>query len=62
LIGGELKRKCYNIQTGRLHPEEDKLCGSAVCPGGYYCAKSNKNPNYGTTNFDNLTYSFLAVF
>jgi hypothetical protein len=32
------------------------------CPGGYFCGKSNENPNYGVTNFDNVAYSFLAVF
>ena len=36
------------------------LCGE--CPGGYFCGKSNENPNYGATNFDNVCYSFLAVF
>lgn len=36
------------------------LCGE--CPGGYFCGKGNQNPNYGATNFDNVCYSFLAVF
>jgi len=62
LVGGELKMRCYNIQTGKLHPDDDMLCGIFRCPGGYYCGKSNKNPNWGTTNFDNLYYSLLAVF
>jgi hypothetical protein len=39
------------------------LCESdAACPGGYYCGKSNENPNFGVTNFDNVLYSFMAVF
>ena len=44
-----------------LHPD-DLLCGDLECPGGYICGKGNENPNYGTTNFDNVCYSFLAVF
>lgn len=27
LMGGELKNKCYNIQTGTIHPDEELLCG-----------------------------------
>jgi hypothetical protein len=27
LVGGELKMRCYNIQTGKLHPDEEMLCG-----------------------------------
>jgi len=50
-----------------VHPdggdkESPVLCGISPCPGGYYCGKSNENPAWGTTNFDNLYYSLLAVF
>lgn len=45
-----------------MHPDE-LLCGGAVtCPGGYFCGKTNENPNYGVTNFDNVFYSLLVVF
>ena len=39
------------------------MCGTnADCGGGYYCGKSNSNPNNGATNFDNVLYSLLVVF
>ena len=60
-MGGELKNRCYFIQTGMIHPDEI-LCSDGECPGGYFCGKSNMNPNYGTTNFDNVFYSILVVF
>ena len=63
LLSGELKNRCVGIQTGQLHPDEEMLCsGSEECPGGYFCGKSNENPNFGVTNFDNLFYSLLCVF
>jgi voltage-dependent calcium channel L type alpha-1F len=47
-----------------MHPDgEDLICGGyQECPGGYFCGKSNANPNYGVTNFDNLFYALLCVF
>ena len=43
--------------------EEKLLCGDdSDCPGGYFCGKSNENPNYGVTNFDNVFYSLMCVF
>jgi len=39
------------------------LCATdEECGGGYYCGKSNTNPNNGATNFDNVLYSLLVVF
>ena len=61
LLTGVLKQKCIAIQTGQPHPD-DLLCGAQICPGGYFCGKSNENPNFGVTNFDNLFYSLLCVF
>jgi len=59
---GELKKRCFNIQNGKLH-EDEILCGGFIdCPGGFFCGKSNINPNFGVTNFDNLCYAFLTVF
>jgi hypothetical protein len=45
-----------------LFPDELPLCAGGDCPGGYFCGKSNDNPNFGVTNFDNVMYSLLAVF
>jgi hypothetical protein len=47
-----------------MDPNEDEpLCGGSVtCAGGYFCGKTNENPNFGVTNFDNVMYSLLAVF
>ena len=44
-----------------MHPD-DLLCGSVSCPSGYFCGKTNANPNFGVTNFDNIFYSLLTVF
>ena len=39
------------------------MCGGySGCPGGYFCGKTNENPNNGATNFDNFMYSLLVVF
>jgi len=62
LLTGNLKNKCFSIQHGTVHPMEEPLCGATECPGGYFCGKSNDNPNFGVTNFDNLMYSLLVVF
>lgn len=64
MFNGMLKQRCVDIQTGAVHPD-DIMCtmeNSESCPGGFFCGKSNENPNAGVTNFDNVSYSFLAVF
>jgi hypothetical protein len=61
LMSGQLKNRCINIQSGTMHPDEI-LCYGSNCPGGFFCGKSNDNPNYGVTNFDNVFYSLLCVF
>jgi voltage-dependent calcium channel L type alpha-1D len=61
IMAGVLKKRCISIQTGMVHPN-DLLCGSEICPGGYFCGKNNESPNYGVTNFDNLFYAILTVF
>lgn len=59
---GELKKRCINIASGRRH-EDDIICGGFTeCPEDFFCGKTNENPNYGATNFDNFMYSMLAVF
>jgi hypothetical protein len=62
LLKGLLKKRCFNIQTGRLIPDDSFCSSTADCPGGYFCGKGNDNPNKNTTNFDNVMFSFLAVF
>lgn len=63
LLSGVLKQRCMNLQTGKIHPDDEPICGGNVnCPGGYFCGKTNQNPNFGVTNFDNVMYSFLCVF
>ena len=62
LMGGMLKSRCISVQTGKKH-EDDLICGGFnSCPGGFFCGKTNENPNYGVSNFDNVSYSMLAVF
>lgn len=63
LFTGILKYRCFNIQNGKPFPEDEMLCGpEKQCPGGYFCGKSNENPNYGVSNFDSIFYSLLMVF
>lgn len=51
------------------------LCSADTCPQGnsivntpttnytqLFCAKNNENPDFGTTNFDNIFSSFLQVY
>ena len=62
LFSGILKNHCVNIQTGKEHTD-DILCQStSSCPGGYFCGKTNENPNNGVTNFDVIFYALLMVF
>ncbi|XP_070764213.1 sodium channel protein type 4 subunit alpha B-like [Enoplosus armatus] len=41
------------------------LCGnrsdSGVCPEGYTCLKTGKNPNYGYTSYDSFGWSLLSL-
>jgi hypothetical protein len=32
------------------------------CDPGYFCGKTNTNPNYDQTNFDTIFYSLIAIF
>uniref|UniRef100_H0VQI0 Sodium voltage-gated channel alpha subunit 7 n=1 Tax=Cavia porcellus TaxID=10141 RepID=H0VQI0_CAVPO len=50
-----------------LEGEEDALlCGNRTdasqCPEGYVCVKAGKNPDRGSSNFDNFGWAFLALF
>lgn len=60
LLSGSLMKRCVGIQDGK--PDYDTLCGFSECNGGYFCGKTNQNPNGGVTNFDNMFYAFLNVF
>ena len=61
MFAGVLKRRCMDIETGIRHAD-DYMCGGRDCPSGYFCGKTNENPNFGTTNFDNIFYAFLTIF
>jgi len=61
LMAGNLKNRCFSIQAGMMADGELPLC-SGECAGGIFCGKSNENPNFGVTNFDNVCYSLLCVF
>lgn len=63
LLGGQLKKKCISIQTGAGIEDDEDNCGGAVsCPGGYFCGKTNGNPNFGVTNYDSIFYAFMNTF
>ncbi|XP_034448726.1 sodium channel protein type 4 subunit alpha B isoform X2 [Hippoglossus hippoglossus] len=42
------------------------LCGNSsdagVCPEGFMCLKTGRNPNYGYTSYDSFGWAFLALF
>jgi hypothetical protein len=62
LWSGFLKRRCFSEFNGISH-ESDEFCGGAFgCPAGYFCGKSNSNPNFGATSFDNIFYAMLLIF
>ena len=60
LWSGVLKKRCVNEYTGVI--QSNRLCGSVDCKPGFFCGKTNENPNFGVTNFDNILYSLLVVF
>jgi hypothetical protein len=62
LFTGVLKRRCFDMDTG-IKAFDDEFCGgSEPCRRGYFCGKSNENPNFGVTSFDNIGYALLAIF
>jgi len=61
LFMGQFKKRCINIETGIEH-EDDDLCGIRECPIGYFCGKTNSNPNFEQSNFDTIFYSFISVY
>ena len=64
LFRGLLMRRCVEIETGSINPDDDmELCSTDLdCPDGWFCGKTSTNPNFGVTNFDNVMYAFLTVF
>ena len=66
LFMGLLMSRCVNENTGSSFVDdegEEMLCGGMTeCPVGYYCGKKTLNPNYDTTNFDNIFWALLNVF
>mmetsp|Transcript_9967 Transcript_9967/g.9891 ORF Transcript_9967/g.9891 Transcript_9967/m.9891 type:complete len:134 (+) Transcript_9967:786-1187(+) len=61
LFLGLFKKRCFSIETGMIHPDEE-LCGVRECPYGYFCGKGNSNPYYEINNFDTIFYSFIAIY
>ncbi|OMJ68109.1 hypothetical protein SteCoe_34530 [Stentor coeruleus] len=61
LWSGALNYKCMDFDTGYYDNNSD-TCGQISCPGAYVCVKVLDNPNYGTTNFDNIFISIIMVF
>jgi len=61
LFAGLLKKRCIDIETG-IPEKGGDLCGPKPCPEGYFCGKTNENPNFGSTNFDNIFFALLAIF
>eukprot|EP00347_Sterkiella_histriomuscorum_P015163 403358079 len=73
LFSGYLKYRCVDVETGI--PNYDLFCGSQICPkthfysdgsydpegSKYFCGQTNRNPNYGSTSFDNLLYALLVI-
>ena len=57
---GVLKFRWINVLTGAIHPDHD-FWGSNMWPSGYIWGKTETNPNYGATSFDNIFFSFLIV-
>lgn len=62
LFSGALMNRCFNFETGVSHPDELLCGGGTECPPGFACGKTNRNPNFGATNFDNVFYAFLQIF
>ena len=61
LFSGVLKRRCINEETGMPHMD-DEFCGQKACPPGYFCGKTNTNPNFEATNFDTMIHALIAIF
>ena len=63
LFSGSFKQRCINAETGVWDRKTSVTCGGANdCRSGYFCGKTNSNPDYGTTNFDNVFYAFIQIF
>lgn len=61
LYMGILRNRCMDISTGQLLGEQE-ICGARQCNTGSICVSGLDNPNFGVTNFDDILFSFLAVF
>jgi hypothetical protein len=62
LFQGALKKQCFSEELGIIHPDLEVCGGGWACPEGYFCGKSNTNPNWGVTNCDNILYALLLIF
>lgn len=56
---GILKMRCFNVSSGIV--DDTRNCGSHTC-GGRDCLNYISNPNYGSTNFDDVFSGLLTAF
>ena len=56
---GFFGQRCMQIDTGVF---SDRVCGAEECFTGFSCVRGLSNPNYGTSNFDNIFSSLINVF
>lgn len=66
LFAGLTKQTCLVIDTGKINMDfyldvaNQGLCGGAnYCPENNFCGQIMANPDYGTTNFDNILWGLL---
>lgn len=62
LFTGELKNRCFVIETGARYKPDTICAADGDCRPGAFCGKSNENPNGGATSFDNVLYAMLLIF
>jgi hypothetical protein len=62
LWSGILKRRCISIEYGFRHPNDEFCGGARDCESGFFCGKTNENPNYGVTSFDTVFWAILVIF
>jgi hypothetical protein len=62
LFTGVLKRRCVEVETGRLHIDNIICGGVQSCPDNFFCGKTNSNPNFEQTNFDTIFYALISIF
>jgi len=74
LFSGSLKKRCFSVEEGfpLQIPDQNNILQQQYCINDdncgtingvfYICGKMIANPDYGTTNFDNIGSAFLMAF